>query len=173
MIIKNEEFLFESLDRMAKDYFLFLEVAKPEHIYRKGDVMIITNNYSIESCEIGYYVKNVNIKNLGNVVGMFDKWLFPKTPNFSATERNKTNKCPLSVQDLQNLLEENYVAIEFIDGSKGWVNAYTDDREFYGEPNEEVILHVNFGDDSFECCFSSNVKRIIYTKPKKIIGEVK
>ncbi|MFQ0972394.1 hypothetical protein [Gilliamella sp. BG6] len=173
MIIRNEDFLFESIDRMAKDYFLFFEVTKAEYIFRKGSVMMITNNYSIENCEAGYYVNNVYIKNLGNVVGMFDKYLFPKTPNFSATERHVTNECPLSTQDLKKLIDENYVAVELVDGSKGWVNAYTDDREFYGEPNEEVILHVNFGDDSFECCFSSNVKRIIYTKPKKIIGEVK
>ncbi|MCO6550713.1 MAG: hypothetical protein J6580_08520 [Gilliamella sp.] len=182
MIIKNEEFLFESLRRMAKDYFLFFEVTKregynsaiQEYVFRKGDVMMITNNYSIESCEAGYYVNNVHIKSLGNVVGMFDKWLFPKTPNFSATERNKMNKCPLSVEDLQKLLDENYVAIKFIDGSQGWIYSCDDYNAFHDDddPVEEGILYVTFGDDSFECCFLSNVKEIIYTKPKKIIENI-
>jgi hypothetical protein len=183
MIIRNEEFLFESIRRMAKDYFLFFEITEParyhsminEYLLRKGDVIMIDNAHSSEYTETGYYVKNVDIKSLGNVVGMFDKWLFPKTPNFSATERNKTNKCLLSVQDLQNLLEENYVAIEFIDGSKGWIFSCADYNDFYedDDPVEEGLLYVTFGDDSFECCFLSNVKRIIFTKSKKVIEEIK
>ncbi|MFQ0972418.1 hypothetical protein [Gilliamella sp. BG6] len=172
MIIENEDFLFESINKMAKDYFLFFEVTEDvgynseiqEVFHRKGDVIII-NNYSIESREDGYYVGNVNIKSLGNVVGMFDKCFFPKTPNFSATESYITDECPLPIQYLEKLIDDNYIAVEFIDGSKGWVDAY--EKEFYGEPSGEILLNVHFGDDSFEFCLSSNIKKIVSIKPKK------
>lgn len=176
MIIRNEDFLFESIKRMAKDYFLFFTVTRPayydssinQYLLGKNDVILIADNYSIEEDETGYFVNNVDIKSLGDVVGMFEKWQFPKTPNLTATERHATNECPISTQDLEKLIKENFIAVELLDGSKGWVEGSTADHEFYGKPNEELILDVTFGDDSVEYCFSSNVKEIIYTKPKHI-----
>lgn len=180
--MKNQEFIFKSIVALSEDYFIFMSVSndgfnfKVGRPYRKGDIILVESKHDCDlfGDEDLRAVCGVDIKNIEDVIAMHPKKTFTceevynKTDNFNVEKRNLTNKCPLTTKNLKNLLDENYISVETVDGSCGWVTDSCEELEFSGTDKEELLIAITFGDGSFEWTYSSNIKRIISTQYRKV-----
>ena len=176
MIITNKEFLWNAIDKMSKDYFLFITVQDPLGYYADvGEVILVGSNDCGADDEGNWcMVNHVSVKCLGDVIAMYPKVnykgenYYVKTKDFPDCKRNNINECPLSTPELKNLLNNTYVEVEFVDGSRGWITDMSDDREYYDEPNVEVVVCAKFGNGEYGWTLSSNIKKIMRKQPKYI-----
>ena len=173
----NPNFMWEALNELKKDNFLFITVKNGwKTKYNTGDVIFIDAYTEFDSYNDS--IDGLSVKNIGDVIGVFNKRSYKRldtlvTMQDEEDKKVETNSCPLAVDELIDLLENNYVAVDFVDGSSGWISSYADHRAIT-EIVDEIHVVANFDDryrqdeDSFSWVSSYQIKEIIFTKTKNI-----
>lgn len=165
----NAFFMFTAIHTLLEDYFLFITVKNGwfTHQYNTGDVILVDSRSDCDRNE--YAIMNLRTDNIGDVVHMSAKEYLTRSENFSADRRNATNECPIPTDDLNKLLEKNYISVVLTDGSRAWVSDYSDDRDYYEEPIDDISICIMFGDGTFEWISSFNIKEIEFIQPRNIL----
>ena len=166
----NSFFMFNAIHTLLEDYFLFITVKNGwcTHQYNTGDVILVDSPGDCDHNENA--IMNIRTDNIGDVVHMSAKEYLTRSENFSA-DRNITNECPIPTDDLNKLLEKNYISVVLTDGSRAWVSDYSDDRDYYEEPIDDISICLMFGDGTFEWISSFNIKEIEFIQPRNISVE--
>lgn len=165
----NSFFMFNAIHTLLEDYFLFITVKNgwctPQ--YNTGDVILVDSPGDCDHNENA--IMNIRTDNIGDVVHMSAKEYLTRSENFSA-DRNITNECPIPTEELNKLLEKNYILVVLTDGSRAWVSEYSDDRDYYEEPIDDISICITFGDGIFEWVSSFNIKEIEFIQPRNILN---
>lgn len=166
----NAFFMFTAIHTLLEDYFLFITVKNGwfTHQYNTGDVILVDSRSDCDRND--YAIMNLRTDNIGDVVHMSAKEYLTRSENFSADRRNATNECPIPTDDLNKLLEKNYISVVLTDGSRAWVSDYSDDRDYYEEPIDDISICIMFGDGTFEWISSFNIKEIEFIQPRNILN---
>ena len=166
----NSFFMFNAIHTLLEDYFLFITVKNGwcTHQYNTGDVILVDSQGDCDHNENA--IMNIRTDNIGDVVHMSAKEYLTRSENFSADRRNATNECPIPTNDLNKLLEKNYISVVLTDGSRAWVSDYSDDRDYYEEPIDDISICIMFGDGTFEWISSFNIKEIEFIQPRNILN---
>lgn len=169
----NSFFLFNAIHRLLEDYFLFIRVKDGWFSkYNTGDIVLVDSQSDCDRHwnDNEYAIMGIRTDNIGDVVHMSAKEYLTRSEKFSA-DRNITNECPFPTDDLNKLLEKNYILVVLTDGSRAWVSDYSDDRDYYDEPIDDISICIMFGDGTFEWISSFNIKEIEFIQPRNISVE--